>query len=110
MVVVKVVVVNASEGHFSTTPKSAEHMTSVSTTLSAVVCQVTVFMSVAWLVPSLVMFTRILELPHTVTAQVKVTCSLPVADSGLTVQLGDVAAKKNIIEHIIISRSQNGDV
>jgi len=81
-------------GHLTALPTSAEHLTSVSMTLSAVVCQVAVFWPVASLDPPLVMVIGTLTLPHTVTEHVKVTCSSPVADSGLTTQLGDVTAEK----------------
>ena len=75
-------------GHVSALPKSAEHVTSVPCTLSAVVFQVTVFVPDSSLVP-LFMLNGTLALPHTVTEQVNVTSSLPDADLGLTLHVGD---------------------
>ena len=59
-------------GHLVASPKFAEHVTSVSCTLLAVVFQVTVFVPDSSLVP-LFMLNGTLALPHTVTEQVNVT-------------------------------------
>ena len=77
-------------GHLAASPKFAEHVTSASCTLLAVVFQVTVFVPDSSLVP-LFMLNGTLALPHTVTEQVNVTSSFP--DVGLTVHVGNVTAE-----------------
>jgi len=81
-------------GHATASPKFAEHVTSASLTSSAVVCQVAVFVPVATSDPSFFIVIGTLAVPHSVTAQVKVTDSFPDADCRLAVQPGDVTAEK----------------
>ena len=84
-------------GQVAGSPKSAEHLTSVPDTSSAVVCQVTVFLPDSTVAPLFIMFTGMLADPHISTEQVKVTSWLPVADCGSTAQAGDSTAKHHII-------------
>jgi len=55
---------------------------------------VAVFVPVATSDPSFFMVIGTLAVPHSVTAQVKVTDSFPDADCRLAVQPGDVTAEK----------------
>jgi len=88
----EVVAVMVNLGHRTGSPKSAEHVTSVLSTASAVVCQVAVFVPDSTLDPLCAIFIGMLAFPHTDTSQVNVTGSFPDADSGWTLHFGDEAA------------------